>query len=268
VKEPVAAAVTTRLTVVLALAAPVPVPLIVIGYVPAAVAAVVASVSVDVVPVALVGFKVAVTPAGAPDAVSATAAENVPVRVTVIVDVPEAPAARDTDAGDAANVNPDAGAAVTLSAIVAVLSATPVLLARTTKFVVATAAVAATLIDSALDVTPLPRLVGASVVVMPVGAPSTERSTFAVKPPPRVMVTVAVPLAPCCTDKVLTESARSSVGVFPVGVSSPPPPHAAIVAVSTSAINFRIEIPVERGEWSSAEQSSPFVGFSSKRDSS
>ena len=108
VKEPVAvAAVTTRLTVVLVLATPVPVPLIVIEYVPAVVAAVVASVSVDVVAVALVGFNVAVTPVGAPDAVSATAPENVPVRVTLIVDVPEAPAATVTDAGDAANVNPE-----------------------------------------------------------------------------------------------------------------------------------------------------------------
>jgi hypothetical protein len=241
----VCGAETTRLTVVLAFGAPVPVPLIVIGYVPATVFAAVASVSVDVAPVALVGFTVAVTPLGAPDTVSATAPENVPVRVTVIVDVPVPPAVRGTDAGDALNVNPDAGVAVTVSAIVAVLSETPVLLARTTKFDVATAAPAAMLIDNALDVTPLPRLAGVSVVVTPVGAPSTDRSTLAVNPPPRVMVTVAVPLEPWGNDKVLAESARSSVGVFPVGVSSPPPPHAAAVAASTSVINFRIECPQE-----------------------
>src|SRR5215208_3729322 len=60
----VGAAVTTALTVVLAFDTPVPVPLIVTAYVPAGVAAVVAMVSVDVVPVALVGFSVAVRPAG------------------------------------------------------------------------------------------------------------------------------------------------------------------------------------------------------------
>jgi hypothetical protein len=250
VKEPVSCgAVTTRLNVVLALVTPIPDPLIVIKYAPAAVVAAVASVSVDVVPVALLGFSVAVTPVGAPDTVSATAPENVPVRVTLIVDVTVAPAA--TDAGDALNANPDAGAAVTLSAIVAVfeptyavaftiaLSETAVLLARTVKFVVVTAAPAATLIDSALDVTPLPRLAGVRVVVTPVGAPSTDRSMLAVNPSPRLTVTVAAPLVPCCTVKVLTESARSSVGVPPVGVLSP---HAATVVAKAKVTSLRIEV--------------------------
>lgn len=250
VNDPVAcAAVTASVTVVVAFEAPVPVPVTVSGYEPTAVFAATASVSVDVVPVTLAGLKVAVTPVGAPVTASATAPVNVPVRVTVIVEVPLAPCTALADAGDAASVNPLTGAAVTVSASAAVLSATPALFARTVRFVVPAATDAPTAIDNVLDVAPLARLAGDNVAVTPAGAPSIDRSTAAVKPPPRVIVTVTVLLAPCCTVAVLADSERSSVGVglFPVGESSPPPPHAASAAARTTVINFRIEISPKSG---------------------
>ena len=245
VKEPVAvAAVTTRLTVVLVLAAPVPVPLIVIGYVPATVAAVVASVSVDVVAVTLVGFNVAVTPAGAPDAVSATAPENVPVRVTVIVDVPEAPAATVTDAGDGANVKPDTGAAVTLSASVAVLSETPVLLARTMRFVVRNR-------GSRRDVDrQRARRDAASKTRRRERRCDAGRRALDRQVNVRGQSTAARDRDRCRAARALLHrqrarrKARDQALVWSRSASrSPPPPHAATDAASTSVINFRIEVP-------------------------
>jgi hypothetical protein len=48
-------------------------------------------VSVDVVPITLVGLNVVVTPVGAPVKARPTGSVNAPVRVTVIVDVPDPP---------------------------------------------------------------------------------------------------------------------------------------------------------------------------------
>ncbi len=85
--------------------------------------------------------------------------------------------------------------------------------------------------------------------VTPAGAPSSVRSTLVVSPPPRTIVTVTVPLAPCCTLSVGAERVMPSVGVCvvpppvpPGGVvvgASPPPPQAA-TATMKAIINFRI----------------------------
>jgi hypothetical protein len=88
-------------------------------------------------PVIEAGLKVAVTPLGRPLAATAMAELNPPVTVVVNVAVPFAPLATVTVAGEALTAK--AGAAVTVSAIVAVWVVDP-LLAFTLMFDVAAAA--------------------------------------------------------------------------------------------------------------------------------
>ena len=67
-----------------------------------------------------VGLKAAVTPVGRPEADNATAESNPPETAVVMVEVPVAPWAMETDVGEAASVNAGTGAEVTVSEIVAV----------------------------------------------------------------------------------------------------------------------------------------------------
>ena len=67
-----------------------------------------------------VGLKVAVTPVGWPDAVNATAESKPPETAVVIVELPLAPCATETDVGEAAIVNAGTGAEVTVRETVAV----------------------------------------------------------------------------------------------------------------------------------------------------
>jgi hypothetical protein len=97
------AAVTVRLTVVVALSVPL-VPVIVITLLrPAVAALVVVKVSTEE-PVVEAGLNDAVTPAGTPLIESATLPVKPPVGVTVILDVPLAPCTTDRLAGLAASV--------------------------------------------------------------------------------------------------------------------------------------------------------------------
>ncbi len=77
-----------------------------------------------------VGLKVAVTPAGWPLAVKATAELKPPETVVVIVEAPLLPCATETEVGEAASVNAGVAAAVTVSDTVVVcvmLSPAPVI---------------------------------------------------------------------------------------------------------------------------------------------
>ena len=122
VKVPATAAVTVRETVAVCVIPP-PVPVMVMVDVP--VAAVDATVNVNVeVPepgaAMEVGLKAAVTPVGSPEADSAIAELNPPETVVVMVEVPVAPWATETDVGEAASVKAGTGAEVTVSEMVAV----------------------------------------------------------------------------------------------------------------------------------------------------
>jgi hypothetical protein len=102
VKLAATGAVTVRFTVVVSIVAP-EVPVIVMGYVP--VVAVVPTVNVSVAlpapVIVLEGLKLAVTPEGSVEVVSATAESNPPVTDTVIVELPKLPCTTDTELGDA-----------------------------------------------------------------------------------------------------------------------------------------------------------------------
>lgn len=109
VKAGVAVAVTVRLTCAVWVTPP-PVPVTVIGYVPAVVleATVMVMVEVPEPGAAIeVGLKLTVTPVGCPEAVRATALLKVPVMALVMVEVPLLPAATVSDAGLAESEKPE-----------------------------------------------------------------------------------------------------------------------------------------------------------------
>ena len=155
-------------------------------YVPGTVAVLDASVSVDVsvLPVSVGGASVAVTPAGAPVAVSAMSPVKPPWRAIVIVLVPPAPASDVTVAGAAASVKPGVAAALIVSAIVCVCCSDAssargdrdVVRARSLAFAPAVKV-------SVVAVTPPPSGdAGLSVAVTPVGRPQIAIATSPVNP--------------------------------------------------------------------------------------
>jgi hypothetical protein len=96
--------VTVNDTVVVLVVDPL-VPVTVMLYVPAVAVEPTVKVSVELpAPVIEVGLNAAVTPVGMPLAVSAMAELKPPVTAEVIVDVPVAPCATETEAGEADNV--------------------------------------------------------------------------------------------------------------------------------------------------------------------
>lgn len=112
--------VTVRFTVVVSVSPP-PVPVIVIGYVPAAVVAATVNVTVELPdPGAAIvdGLNPTVTPVGAPEAVSATAELKPPETAVVIVDVPELPVATETAVGDAEMANAGVCVVVPVSVVI------------------------------------------------------------------------------------------------------------------------------------------------------
>jgi hypothetical protein len=116
----------TSVTWVVRLSEPL-VPVIVIANVPSAVDEVVLTVSVEDVPVVVVGLGLndAVAPLGSPLAANDTAPANPPVRVIVTVYVVVAPRVIVWLAGDALSVKFDADAAVTTSVALAVCDNAP-----------------------------------------------------------------------------------------------------------------------------------------------
>ena len=62
---------------------------------------------------------------------------------------------------------------------------------------------------------------GVTVAVAPAGRPEADTVTTPVKPPPRVSVTVVVPVPPCGMESVVGLALTWIVPVLPVGPSSP-----------------------------------------------
>lgn len=193
-------AVTVRMIVAVWVIPP-PVAVTVIGYEP--------GVTVEATPMVIVevpepgattdaGLNVTVTPAGWPLAEKVVAELKPPETVVVMVDVPLAPCATDTEEGEAASVN--GGGAVTLRITLDVwVSPPPVPV--TTIVCVPVATVAATVMVM-VDV-PEPGAaieVGLKLTVTPAGCPLAESATAELKPPETAVVTVHVPVLPAITE--------------------------------------------------------------------
>lgn len=203
--DPVAGTVVVTPRDAVAFATPVPEPVTTMVPVDAAVPAATATVKVAELPVTLALESVAVTPVGAPLTERFTAPVNDPVRVIVMVLVLFVPAASDSDVGERASVKaPVAAAPWTVSAYDAVLSATPLPLARTVSVALpATAAEVAVRVTVEL-VPPAATVAGLADAVTPLGSPSTLRSMAPVKPPALPTVTaIVVVLPPAVIDPLL-----------------------------------------------------------------
>lgn len=111
-KLPTTGAVIVRFTVVVSAVLLAGVPVIVIGYVPAAAVALTVKVSVELPPPVAneAGLKLAVTPAGSVEYDSVTAESNPPTAVLVIVDDPVLPSTTEMALGKAERLNPGCAA--------------------------------------------------------------------------------------------------------------------------------------------------------------
>jgi 2-keto-3-deoxy-6-phosphogluconate aldolase len=140
-----------------------------------------------------VGLKLAVTPAGSPEAESETAELNPPLTVVEMVLLPDAPWAIERLVGEALTLK---SGCVTVSAIVTVWVTPPPVAVMVT---VALPVVAVLLADRVSVELPLPGAaieVGLKLAVTPAGSPEAESETAELKPPLTVVEMVLVPDAP------------------------------------------------------------------------
>ncbi len=157
----------------------------------------------DAVPAA----KLAVTPAGRPDAVYVIVPLNPPTGLTAIVLDPVPLTGTDTLVGDADSVK--FGGTVMVSATVVVSVSEPeVPVTVTVDEPVAAEAAAVSVITSVSDTVP-----AAKLAVTPVGRPDAVNVTVPVNPPVAVMVTVLVPVPPSATDTLAGEGVSVKPGV-------------------------------------------------------
>jgi len=160
--------------------------------------AVLLAVSVKVLElVALAELKLAMTPAGKPDADRFTALLNPFCPAMLIVLVPLAPCTTLRLLGDADSVK--LGAAVTVKATEVVAVRLPDVPMTVTVALPS----AALLLAASVNVLDVVALAGLNVAVTPAGKPEAERFTAPLNPFWPAMVIVAVPLVPCTTLKLL-----------------------------------------------------------------
>jgi hypothetical protein len=190
-------AVTTVSAIVVVAVSVPEVPVIVTVEVPAVAVLLAASVSTLVAVVGLVA-KVAVTPLGNPDAVSATLPVNPPTSVTVIVSVALLPCVTDRVEADGASVKLAGVLATTVRATVVVSVMAPEVPVMVT---VAVPTVAVLLAVSVSTLDPVVGLVPKAAVT-PLGNPEAARVTLPVKGLMSVTEMVSVALLPCVTERV------------------------------------------------------------------
>jgi hypothetical protein len=176
--------------------------------------AVVDAVNVNVlVPAVDIGLKAAVTPAGKPLAVKATAPVNPPLGVTVMVVDAVPPRGTVTLAGMAESEKSGTGGAVTVSAMGVECVSAPLV-----QVMIAFTAPGAALLEAVRVSTVLVPVAGTlgglKMGVTPAGKPVTVQATTPVNPPTLPMVIVLLPLVPILIDKLagLRDAEKSGVG--------------------------------------------------------
>ena len=176
----------------------------------APVVAVLAAVRVRVlVPVVLVGLKLAVTPLGRPEADRLTDPVKPFLGVTVMVLVPLAPRLIVTLVADADSEKSGVAAAFTVRVIAVVCVRLP------DVPVMVTVAVPVVAVPLAVKVTVLLVVVlpGLNDAVTPLGSPEADKLTLPVNPFTGLTVIVLVPLPPWVTDTLVGEADSEKSGV-------------------------------------------------------
>ena len=213
VKVPVVGTVTVSDTVAVCMIPP-PVPVTVIGYVPAVVVEATVMVMLDVPEPGAgtdVGLKLTVTPVGWPLADKAIAELKPPEMAVVIVDVPLLPCTTETEVGAAEMVKLGLDVAVTVSATVVVSTMLPAV--PVTMMLNVPVAVDEATVINIVDV-PAPVIkVGLNPMLTPAGWPLALKETTESKPPVTLLLMVDVPELPCTTDTEVGEVEMLKPGV-------------------------------------------------------
>jgi hypothetical protein len=161
-------------------------------------------------PVAGLGLKPAVTPAGKLLALNVTPAVNPPVRAMLIVLVPLAPRLIVRLGGLAESVKSGVATAFTMRPIDTMRDRPPPV-----PVTVIVAAPSVAVLDAERVRTLLPPVVedGLKPAVTPLGNPLAPKATLPVKPPVRAIVIVLVPLAPRLMVRLVGEADSEKSGV-------------------------------------------------------
>ena len=162
-----------------------------------------------------VGLNVAVTPAGNPEAESATAELKPPLTVVETVVLPELPCATDKLAGETLMAKLGAVAGFTVSATVVVWVTPPPVAVMVTLDVPAVAVLLA--VNVRLEF-PLPGAAmdaGLKLAVTPAGRPEAERLTAELNPPEPVVETVVLAELPCVMERLVSAVLKAKSGVVP-----------------------------------------------------
>ena len=175
------------------------------------------------------GLKLAVTPAGNPEADNATAELKPPLTVVEIVELPDVPCVTERLAGEALTVKFGVAAELIVRTIV-VVCVTPAPVADRVMFAVPVVAVL--LAERVRVELPPPGAAmeaGLKLAVTPAGNPEADNATAELKPPLTVVETVVLPEVPWVTLNDAGEAVmlKSAVGCFhtsemEVAVAAPP----------------------------------------------
>lgn len=161
------------------------------------------------------GLKPAVTPAGRPEADSATEELNPPLTVVEMVELPDVPCTTDKLPGEALTVKFGAVAALIVSGIVTVCVRPPPVAVTVTLAVPVVAVLLAVNVRVELPVPGAAIDVGLKLAVTPAGNPDAERLTAELNPPDPAVDMVVVPELPWVTDKLVGAALAVKSGPVP-----------------------------------------------------
>jgi hypothetical protein len=161
------------------------------------------------------GLKLAVTPAGRPEADSAIAELNPPLTVVEMPELPDVPCATDKLLGDALTAKFGAVAALTVRGIVNVCVSPPPVAVTVTLAVPVVAVLLAVNVRVELPVPGAAIDAGLKLAVTPAGKPDADRLTAELKPPDPAVDMVVLPELPWVTDKLVGAALAVKSGPVP-----------------------------------------------------
>jgi hypothetical protein len=158
-------------------------------------------------------LKLALTPAGKPEADNEIAELKPPLTEVEIVLVPEPPCATDTLVGDALRVKLGVAVAVIVSEMATVWVIPPPFALIVTFVVPVVAVLLAVKVTVELPLPGAPIDAGLKLAVTPAGRPEAESEIAELKPPLTVVEIVLEPELPCATDKLVGDALTVKAGV-------------------------------------------------------